>query len=311
MGSYSYIEEFLRKVCALLKVATLRKEKLTCSPSDHPELDSSPLLNEAEHRLYQQLVGMAEWVLQIGRFDIRYALTSLNLFYATPREGHLKRLINIFGYFQTDPENTKSIVVSHEDIGGINGKVAYLKYWLENYPGASEEIDEGLPEPRGRPLSTTVYFDSDHAHDQLTRRSVSGVVSFVGSNPISWTSKRQGTIESSSYSAEFCAGRVASEEAIALWCMLRSLGVPIIGATALCGDNLGMIISSTNPDSELKKNHVAISYYNLWECEAAGIVNPIKFCTTVNRSDIFTKCVSVGTLSILSDASYGVNWGEE
>ena len=123
----------------------------------------------------------------------------------------------------------------------------------------------------------------------MTRRSVLGVISFVGSTPISWTSRRQGTIESSSYSAEFCAGRVASEEAIAIRYMLRSLGVPVRGATAICGDNLGMIISSTNPDSELKKKHVAISYRKLWESAEAGIFNPIKFCTTVNRADIFTK----------------------
>ena len=147
-----------------------------------------------------------------------------------------------------------------------------------------------------------MYFDSDHAHDQVTRWSVSGVVSFVGPTPISWTSKRQGTIERSSNSTEFCAGRVASEEAIALRYMLRSLGVPIIGATELCGDNLGIIISSTNPDSELNKKNVAISYHKLQECTEAGIFNPIKVCTTVNRADIFTKSVLVGTLGSLPDA---------
>ena len=124
-------------------------------------------------------------------------------------------------------------MVSAEDIGDIKGKGADTKLWLEKYPNASEEIDEGLPEPRGKPLSTTVYFDSDHAHDQVTRRSVLGVISFVGSTPISWKSKRQGTIKASSYSAEFCAVRVASKEAIALRYMLRSLGVPVLGATSL------------------------------------------------------------------------------
>ena len=44
-----------------------------------------------------------------------------------------------------------------------------MNYWLEKYPGASKDIDEGIPEPRGRPLSTAVCFDSDHAHDQVTR----------------------------------------------------------------------------------------------------------------------------------------------
>ena len=80
MGSYTYIKECLSKVCALLKFTSVRNEKLPCSPSDHPELDSSPLLDENQHRLYQQLVGMAEWAVQIGRFDIRYTLTTLNQF---------------------------------------------------------------------------------------------------------------------------------------------------------------------------------------------------------------------------------------
>ena len=117
MGSYTYIKECLSKVCALLNVTILRKEKLPCSPSDHPETDSSPLLGETQHHLYQQLVGMAEWAVKIGRFDIRYTLTSLNRFSAAPRQGHLTRLINIFGYLQTVPADSKNILVSAEDIG--------------------------------------------------------------------------------------------------------------------------------------------------------------------------------------------------
>ena len=71
-------------------------------------------------------------------------------------------------------------------------------------------------------------------------------------------------------------------EAIALQYMLSSFGVPIKGPTALCGDNLGMIIYFTNPNSELKKKHVAISCHKLWESAATGVVDPMKFCTTVN-----------------------------
>ena len=63
MGSYTYVKEYLSKVCALLKVTNLWKEKLPCSPSNHPEIDSSPLLGETQHLIYQQLVGMAEWAV--------------------------------------------------------------------------------------------------------------------------------------------------------------------------------------------------------------------------------------------------------
>ena len=71
--------------------------------------------------------------------------------------------------------------------------------------------------------------------------------------------------------------------------MLRSLVIPVKGPTKLCGDNLGMIVSCTNPDLELKKKHVAIFYQKLRESATDRIFNPIKVCTTVNQSDILTK----------------------
>ena len=57
-----------------------------------------------------------------------------------------------------------------EDIREISDKGTNTEYWLEKYTDAMGEIDEGLPEPQGNPLSTTLYFDSDHSHDQVTRR---------------------------------------------------------------------------------------------------------------------------------------------
>ena len=89
---------------------------------------------------------------------------------------------------------------------------------------------------------------------------------------------------------------------IVLRYILRSLGVPVKCDMKLCGDNLVMIISCTNPDSGLKKKHVEIFYHKLRESAAAGIVNPLKVCPTVNRDDILTKCVSVGTMGSFSDA---------
>ena len=140
----------------------------------------SPLLNEAPHCRHQQLVGMSEWAVQIGRFCIRYDLTSLNRFLESPREGHLSWLVKIFGYLQSVTGRRKCIVVSSEDTEEIRGKGANMNGWLEKYTGVSEDIDEGLPDPRGRPISTSVYFDSGHAHDQVTRRLVSGVLCFFG-----------------------------------------------------------------------------------------------------------------------------------
>ena len=61
------------------------------------------------------------------------------------------------------------------------------------------------------------------------------------------------------------------------------------GPTDLCGDNLGMIISRTNPDFNLRKKHVAVSYYKLQESAATGIVKPIKVYTAFRRYNILKK----------------------
>ena len=83
--------------------------------------------------------------------------------------------------------------------------------------------------------------------------------------------------------------------------MLRSLVVPVKVPTDLCGDNLGMIISSTNLDLGMKKKDVEISYHKFRECAAARIVNPIKFFTMVNQSDILTKSFLVEMLGSFSE----------
>ena len=75
--------------------------------------------------------------MQIGRFDIRYALTSLNRFSVAPREGRLSQLVKIFGYLKSVTGRRKIIVVLPEDIEEINGKGSNTKDWLEKYPGAS------------------------------------------------------------------------------------------------------------------------------------------------------------------------------
>ena len=62
-GSSTYTAKAFIKVYALLKVVILWKEKLHSSTGDHPELDSSPLMSEKKHRIYQQLVGILEWMV--------------------------------------------------------------------------------------------------------------------------------------------------------------------------------------------------------------------------------------------------------
>ena len=79
------------------KYGSLKKENVPATPSDHPELDDTPVLNEEGRRYYQSNIGICQWISTAGRLDIAFAVSSLSRFSQSPREGHLKRTEKILG----------------------------------------------------------------------------------------------------------------------------------------------------------------------------------------------------------------------
>jgi hypothetical protein len=56
--------------------------------------------------------------------------------------------------------------------------------WVEFYPDSSEEIPNDLPPGKGPRVRMTVYVDSDHAHDLVTRRSFTDILVMINNTPI-------------------------------------------------------------------------------------------------------------------------------
>jgi hypothetical protein len=183
--------------------------------------------------------------------------------------------------------------------GGDTLAKDFTKELKEQYLDAFKEVDVNLPCPLVDEMDITVFVDSDHAHDKVSRRSISGILIFVGRTPVFYSSKRQGAIETSTYSAEFCAMRTAVEELISVRYMLRCLGITVERPSLVCGDNMGVIQNVTIKDSLLKKKHVAIAYHKTREAAASGIAHPIKTPGTNNYADCLTKCQTQKAFSTL------------
>ena len=185
-------------------------------------------------------------MVTIGKPELTTCVSSLNRFGSSPREYHLKLIVRAFGYVKT--VQYKQIAIDSRPMVSDRSTPKFKKLipdFLNDYPDASEEMDPSFPEIFGPILQTTILVDSDHAHDLKTRRSLTGLLAFVGSTPVIWLSKRQGSIASSTYAAEFSALRTATEEALSLRYMLRCLGcnIPSDGSspTRIFGDNLSVI----------------------------------------------------------------------
>ena len=253
----------------------------------HPELDDSPILSPLDASKYRSIIGSLNWIITLGRFDIHFATTNLARFNIAPKEGHLKAALQVLGYLKTYTKGRILIDISYPDHSQYPTETH--DNWKEFYPDAEEDIPHDMLPPKGKPVRLTVYVDADHAHDQVTRRSVTGIMAFMKNTPIRWISKRQKTVESSTYGSELVAARIATELILELRYILRMIGVPIEGPALLLGDNMSVILNTTVPSSVLKKKHLAIGYHRVREVIAYGILRFAHISSEQNIADILTK----------------------
>ena len=171
--------------------------------------------------------------------------------------------------------------------------------WSAMYPDAKEAIPSDAPQPRGKSVTTSCFVDADHAGCKVTRRSHTGVIIYVNRAPILWFSKRQNTVESSSFGSEYIAMRIGIEMIEGLRYKLRMMGVPLDGPTSVFCDNNAVVINSTHTESMLKKKHAAINYHRTREAIAAGTIRVAKEGTATNLADILTKLLNGPTLKAI------------
>ena len=135
----------------------------------------------------------------------------------------------------------------------------------EQYPDAEESISTNAHIPRGKSVRINCFVDANHAGDKITRRSQTGIFIFCNMAPIIWYSKKQNTVETSIFSAEFVALKTVVDILDGIRYKLRMFGVPIDGPSNVFCSNLYVVRNSAFPDSPLKKKHCSIAYHKVRE----------------------------------------------
>jgi hypothetical protein len=115
-----------------------------------------------------------------------------------------------------------------------------------------------------------LFVDSDHAGEQFTRLSRTGFVIYLSMAPIVWFVKRQPTVESSVFGAEFVAIKNGIETCRGLRYKLSMMGVILSGPTYVYGDNMSVVHNTHRHDSVLKKKSNSICYHAVRESSAMG-----------------------------------------
>lgn len=253
-----------RRGIELLQAAYAKKilEKAgmgTCNPCATPmearlklsKQSTSPAVDATE---YRSLIGSLRYLMNT-RPDMAFAVGYLSRFMENPRQEHL----------------------------------AAMKHLLRYVAGT---IDYGLVYTSGDTEFNLVgYSDSDMAGDIDDRKSTSGIIYFLGGNPVAWQSQKQRVVALSSCEAEYIAGAAAACQGV--W--LRRLLQDVVGVSGpppqLKMDNQSAIALSKNPVLHDRSKHIDTKFHFLRECVDSGAVRLAFVSTQAQLADIMTKAL--------------------
>ena len=122
-------------------------------------------------------------------------------------------------------------------------------------------IDHGLLMKKCTSTQLFAYFDADWAECPDDRKSTSGYCVFLGSNILSWSSKKQPTVSRSSTEAKYKVVANAAAELLWIQALLKELGVFLSSAPILFCDNIGATYLSSNPAYHARTKHIEIDYH--------------------------------------------------
>ena len=288
-----YVQEAVRNCVKHLKDKLNGKYTMPKGPANpfpmkyEAEIDISPECDEDEANYFQSIIGVLRWTVEIGRVDISTEVSILSSYLAYPRVGHLEAAIHIMGYLSAKYNsriffNPTYPLINHDTFN--DGAE-----WKAFYGDIEEAIPPDVPEARGHCIDIRMMVDSDHAGDKETRRSRTGFMIFVNMALIIWHSKKQPTVESSVFGAEFVAMKHGIEELRGLRYKLRMMGVLVDRPTYVYGDNMSVIHNTQRPESTLKKKSNSVCYHAVRESVAMKEVLTSHISTNHNYADLLTK----------------------
>ncbi|KAH7351937.1 hypothetical protein KP509_19G021300 [Ceratopteris richardii] len=203
--------------------------------------------------LYSQAIGCLIYLCNT-RPDIQFAVSQVSRFMQNPTVLHWKAIKRIFRYLK----------------GTSNFAMVF-----------SKSIH----------LLLKGFSDSDWAGDRDTRRSTSGFCLYLGVCLISWLSKRQPTIATSSCEAEYRATFTATLESVWLQKIFSYLDVRV-EPIQIFSDSQSAIAIAKNPVHHARTKHIEVHYHYIREQIAKKHIELVYVPSSENVADIFTKALT-------------------
>ena len=161
--------------------------------------------------------------------------------------------------------------------------------WNDYYPCTEELLPPKIPKPRGFSVNIRTYVYEDNTGNLENWRSHTGLLIYLNNKLIVWFSKRQNTVEYSSFGSEFVALRISTELLVSLNYKLRMFGILIDGPEDVFCENQYLTKNVTLTQSVMNKMQNVIFYHRLRGAQATEVIRVGWIQGEYNQADIETE----------------------
>ncbi|KAJ9546558.1 hypothetical protein OSB04_019101 [Centaurea solstitialis] len=207
---------------------------------------------DVDLRNYRSMVGSLMY-LTASRPDIMFATCVCARYQAKPKESHLAAVKRIFRYLKGTP---------------------YYGIWY----------------PKGLGFELQAYTDADYGGCNMDRKSTSGHLQFLGNKLVSWASKKQQCVSTSTAESEYVAAASCCSQVLWMQSQLRDYGLEYKKIPIYC-DSKSAIAISANPVQHSKTKHIDIRYHFLKDNVEKENIEMYFVNTEYQLADLFTKAL--------------------
>ena len=119
---------------------------------------------------------------------------------------------------------------------------------------------------------------------------------------VSWRSKQQPIVTTSTCHAEYVAACEASRECVWIRELLSEMGLKCTEPTTLYEDNEAALFLSENPATTDRSKHIRLRWHYLRQCVRDGTLKLKRVETKKNPADALTKAVGGPVLQMMRDS---------
>ncbi|ESX02669.1 Polyprotein (gag/pol) of Ty/Copia retrotransposon [Ogataea parapolymorpha DL-1] len=202
--------------------------------------------------LFRSMVGKLLFAANTARPDITFTVAKLSRYLKQPSQNHLT-------------------IAKHV--------LRYLK----------GTIDDGITYTRTSSVELKGFCDADWGGILEDRTSTTGYIFMLANGPISWKSKKQNSIATSTTEAEYMAMSDAVKELLWLKQLMKELSVLGSYVPILFGDNTSSISLAKHPTQHQRTKHIDIRYHFIRDHILKGDLQIEYVDSQSNIADLLTK----------------------